>query len=192
LPAAPFTCGGTLTDIRDNKTYPTVQIGTQCWMAANLNHGTSITSTQMQRDNCVNEKYCYFDTPSACDTRGGLYQWDEMMQYNPAADGKGICPPAWHVPSENEWNTLFLNYIDEGFAGNPLKGTGYSGFNGWLFGDRFDNMKWDFENFATILWSSTSRGNYKAWAHGMNEPDPSVSTYPANRAHAFSVRCIKD
>ena len=36
------TCGQTLTDISDNKTYPTVQIGSQCWMAEDLNYGTEI------------------------------------------------------------------------------------------------------------------------------------------------------
>ena len=35
----PFSCGNTLTDVRDNQQYATIQIGTQCWMAANLMYG---------------------------------------------------------------------------------------------------------------------------------------------------------
>jgi len=46
-----FNCGNVLTDVRDNKTYPTVLLGGQCWFAANLDYGTSIASAQMQLDN---------------------------------------------------------------------------------------------------------------------------------------------
>jgi Fibrobacter succinogenes major domain (Fib_succ_major) len=56
---------------------------------------------------------------------GGLgtanYQWDELMQYDDTPGLKGLCPPGWHVPTEAEWNTLFANYINNGFAGIPLK-----------------------------------------------------------------------
>jgi len=50
-------CGNTLTDIRDGKVYPTVQIGSQCWMQADLNFGTTISTSLHQQDNCVAEKY---------------------------------------------------------------------------------------------------------------------------------------
>jgi uncharacterized protein (TIGR02145 family) len=187
-----FTCDNMLTDVRDNAQYPTVKIGTQCWMAASLNFGNTIPSTAMQRDNCIVEKYCYNDNLANCSSLGGLYQWDEMMQFYATEGIQGLCPPAWHVPSENEWTTLFNFYISSGFAGSPLKSTGYSGFNALLMGVRFDNVNWNFSNFATFLWSSTSHGPTKAWAHSMNTINPSVSFYPGNRSNAFSVRCIKD
>ena len=63
---APFICGNPVTDIRDNKTYPTVHIGSQCWMAANLNYGTMIPGNTSQRDNCIPEKYCYNDLTANC------------------------------------------------------------------------------------------------------------------------------
>jgi hypothetical protein len=74
-------CGSPLTDIRDNKVYPTVQIGSQCWMAANLNYGTIIAGNTSQRDNCIPEKYCYNDVTANCGTQT-YYQWDEVMQYD--------------------------------------------------------------------------------------------------------------
>ncbi len=188
----PFFCGSPITDIRDNKDYPTIKLGTQCWMAANLNFGTQILSTNMQRDNCTVEKYCLNDISSNCSTLGGLYQWDEMMQFETVAGTQGLCLPGWHIPTENEWNMLFNLYTSNGFAGAPLKYSGYSGFNALLNGIRFDNRIWSFDSFATFFWSSASHGPYKAWAHSMNDINPSVSYYPGNRSNAFYVRCIKN
>jgi uncharacterized protein (TIGR02145 family) len=188
----PFACGNTITDVRDSQVYPTVLIGPQCWMATNLNYGGTIPSGQMQRDNCLFEKYCMGDNPANCGTTGGLYQWDEMMKYGALANAQGFCPPDWHVPSEADWNILFTTYISNGFAGSPLKYTGFSGFNALLTGVRFNNVQWDFSNFAIMYWSSTAHGVMKAWAHGMNSFNPSVSFYPSHRNNAFPVRCIKD
>ena len=66
-----FNCGDILTDLRDNNQYATVQMGSQCWMAVNLVYGTTIPHTQMQRDNCVSEKYCYNDLPANCAAMAG-------------------------------------------------------------------------------------------------------------------------
>jgi uncharacterized protein (TIGR02145 family) len=188
----PFSCGNSMTDPRDNKQYPTVQIGTQCWIAANLDYGQQLISSSTQRDNCTVEKYCFNDNPGNCAAYGGLYQWDELMNYDNSPASQGLCPPEWHVPAETEWNTLFNNFLGYGFAGNPLKSTGYSGFNALLNGVKFRNINWNFMNFATFFWSSSSHGVNKAWSHGMNEYNASVSFYPSNRSNAFPVRCIKD
>jgi uncharacterized protein (TIGR02145 family) len=190
--SAAFICGNNLIDIRDNTSYTTIKIGSQCWLAKNLDYGIIIASSQDQRDNCVPEKYCYQDNPINCGTQGGLYQWDKLMQFDNTPADQGLCPAAWHIPTENDWNTLFANYINNGFAGSPLKYSGFSGFNALLYGARHINSGWDFNGFATFFWSSTSYGGYKAWAHGLNESDPSVSAYPANRVNAFSVRCVED
>jgi uncharacterized protein (TIGR02145 family) len=192
ISAIPFNCNNTLTDIRDNQQYPTVKLGTQCWMAMNLNYGNIIASASMQRDNCISEKYCFNDLVANCASYGGLYQWDELMQYDNTAADQGFCPPAWHIPTNNDWNTLFGFYISNGFAGSPLKYTGYSGFNAFLSGTRFNNVNWNFSDFAVMFWTSTMDGSQKAWAHGMNTFNPSVSNYPSSRTHAFNVRCIKD
>jgi len=198
-----FTCGDNLTDIRDGQIYPSVLLGTQCWMAANLNYGNVVASSQVQRDNCNYEKYCISDNPANCTTYGGLYQWDEMMNYTADNGTQGFCPPGWHLPTEAEWNILFNNFISSGFAGNALKASGYSGFDATQEGVRFHNSVWKFLSpdpvlRSTLFWSSTIHGNDKAWAHGMNEVvsnidyTPSVSYYPSSRINAFSVRCIKD
>jgi uncharacterized protein (TIGR02145 family) len=187
--ASPFVCGGNLTDIRDGKVYPTVQIGGQCWFAADLDYGFEILSSVHQRDNCISEKYTTHPSPL---TAHSFYQWDELMAYDPTPANQGLCPPEWHIPTEAEWATLFANWTNNAFAAAPLKYSGYSGFNAFLLGARHQNVQWDYQNFATFFWSSTAYGPYKAWAHGMNDPDYSVSYYPSLRSNAFSVRCLRD
>jgi len=114
------------------------------------------------------------------------------MQFDATEGNQGFCPPGWHIPKESEWTTLFNFYPSNGFAGSPLKYTGYSGFNAFLTGVSHENVAWDFDSFAVMYWSSTPHANKKAWAHGMNTFNPSVSYYPSLRSNAFSVRCILD
>jgi uncharacterized protein (TIGR02145 family) len=191
-PIAVFTCGNTLTDIRDNKTYPTVQIGTQCWMAANLNRGTQIVSSQVQFDNCTDEKYCFGNDAAKCSKYGGLYQWDEMMRYDDTPAGQGLCPPGWHIPTDNEWTVLCNFYNGNGFAGKPLQDTIVSGFRALTGGVFYLNSSWSFADFAVLFWTSTPWGPAKAVSHGLNIYDFSVSLYPSSRANAFPIRCLKD
>jgi uncharacterized protein (TIGR02145 family) len=187
-----FNCNDSLTDIRDNQTYPTVQIGSQCWFASNLNYGTEIPYTTSQRDNCIPEKYLQPPPGLPQPGEGSVYQWDEVMQYDDAPGQQGLCPPGWHIPSETDWNQVFAVYQGNAFAGSPLLFTGYSGFNALLSGAGLFNQLWSFPGFATLFWSSTAHGADKAWAHGMNDTNYSVSYYPSFRSNAFSIRCLQD
>ena len=114
------------------------------------------------------------------------------MKYDDSPAGQGLCPPGWHVPTESDWNTLFNSYTSNAFAGYPLLHPDFSGFNGLLSGVQHMNETWDFNGLATFFWSSDRDGASSAWSHGMNIDDPSVSSYSASRANAFSVRCLKD
>ena len=191
-PYPSFTCGSNLVDTRDNKVYPTVQIGAQCWMASNLNFGLAIANTIHQADNCFAEKYCYNGTLANCNQYGGLYQWDEMMKFDDTPAGQGLCPSGWHVPTETDWTTLMNYYLGNGRAGRPLQDTIINGFKALKSGVFYLNSSWSFLDFATILWSSTSSGQSKAISHGMNLYNFSVSMYPASRGNAFGVRCLRD
>jgi uncharacterized protein (TIGR02145 family) len=191
-PNPAFTCGSNLTDIRDSKVYPTVQIGSQCWMAANLNYGSYLNSSQVQNDNCLSEKYCYNDVTGNCTKYGGLYQWDEVMKYDDTPAGQGLCPPGWHVPTEPEWTTLFNFYLGSAFAGKPLQDTIMAGFRAQTSGVFYLNSSWSYNGFATLFWTSTPWNAVKAISHGMNVYDFSVSLYPSSRANAFPVRCLRD
>ncbi|MCA9733622.1 PKD domain-containing protein [candidate division KSB1 bacterium] len=92
----------------DGKEYSTVLIGDQCWMAENLNVGEMINGTANMSDNNIIEKYCLQNSEEECETYGGLYQWNELMNYSD--NNQGICPAGWHIPTDEEWKIL------EGFA----------------------------------------------------------------------------
>jgi hypothetical protein len=104
-----FACGMKMTDPRDGKKYATIKIGTQCWMAENLNVGTRITGDVWPSQNTpteIIEKYCYDDQESNCDIYGGMYTWNELMQYSTTEGVQGICPEGWHLPTDAEWCVL--------------------------------------------------------------------------------------
>ncbi|NLN95739.1 MAG: hypothetical protein GX128_06180 [Bacteroidales bacterium] len=113
-----FTCGiSTVTDVDGNE-YNTVLIGDQCWMAENLNTGVRINASTAQTDNGIIEKYCYNNSEGNCDTYGGLYQWNEVMQYSTTPGVQGICPTGWHVPSDSEWSKLVDYVVSQGYPNN--------------------------------------------------------------------------
>ena len=185
-----FTCGSNLTDIRDGKVYPTVQIGSQCWMQKNLDYGTTISSTNPQTDNCIHEKY---NCPlSIVNCPLSLYQWDELMRYESTPGSQGLCPPGWHVPSESDWNILFNYYDGQSRAGEALMDPFLNGFKADPDGVLYQNTIWSFADFAVLFWSSTPVDATRAWSYGMNGINFSVSSYPAMKADAFPVRCVRD
>ncbi|MDR1812995.1 MAG: fibrobacter succinogenes major paralogous domain-containing protein [Candidatus Fibromonas sp.] len=94
----------TFTDPRDGKVYRTVKIGDQVWMAENLNF------------DCPGSKY-YDNDPENAEKYGRLYDW-EMA--------KNICPPGWHLPSKEEWQTL-VNFA----GGNIIAGEKLKAKNSW-------------------------------------------------------------
>jgi len=72
-----FICGNYIVDPRDEQQYKTVLIGSQCWMAENLNVGEMISLT-MPQNNQIIEKYCCENDPINCGLYGGLYGWDGL------------------------------------------------------------------------------------------------------------------
>lgn len=99
-------CPGMPEITYEGQVYHTVQIYNQCWLKENLNLGTIIpTINEMSNDGIV-EKYCYLDQPDSCIKYGGLYQWQEAMQYSWKENTRGICPPGWHIPGDLDWKIL--------------------------------------------------------------------------------------
>jgi uncharacterized protein (TIGR02145 family) len=215
--ATNIPCPGTPTVEFKGHVYNTIQILSQCWLKENLNVGAMIDSLEYMSDNDVIEKYCYRNSPDSCEKYGALYQFWEMMQYTTQQGVQGICPPGWHIPTDEEWKILegALDSrfeigsnawdIDEdmrGFdAGRNLKastgwipsgnnGTDMLGFSG-LPGGAHD--LWN--HFLNVghygyWWTSTEKGYLSAY---YRYPYISMIARGGNyAAFGFSVRCIRN
>lgn len=199
------SCTGnpTVTDI-DGNIYKTVQIGEQCWMKENLKVGTQIRSKYDMLNNGVIEKYCYNNDSVNCMVYGGLYQWDEIMQYLTVPGIQGICPEEWHIPTDADWTKLvsFLNGSDT--AGGQMKEEGAlhwknpntdasnsCGFTALPAGYRllYGTTTDLFEN--TLFWSSSTNGS-DVWYRGLYYSKADVYKYTVKKDYGFSVRCIMD
>ncbi len=113
----------------------------------NLNVGTMINGNQNQEDNGTIEKYCYDNNSSHCDTYGGLYQWNEIMQHTTTPGLQGICPPDWHIPTNEEWKQLEGETDSQyGYPDPEWDIVGWRGFDAGL------NLK------ATSGWSAGGNG----------------------------------
>ncbi|MCD4737228.1 MAG: fibrobacter succinogenes major paralogous domain-containing protein, partial [Bacteroidales bacterium] len=207
-----FACGDLLSDPRDGKSYQTVLIGTQCWMAENMNIGTMLISGNNQTDNALFEKYCDNNNTSNCDTYGGLYQWDEAMQYTTTPGVQGICPAGWHLPTDDEW-CLLENYVDAGTvsctetgwrgtdSGLNLKstsgwysagnGSGLYGFMALPGGYSHTNGSFGQLTYHAHFWSSVENGS-SAWKRNLYYNSDEVNRTTNPKTYGHSVRCIKD
>lgn len=195
-----FSCGQNLTDQRDGEIYRTALIGGKCWMGDNLRIGTKIPDARHQTDNCLVEKHCLStETNEQCKNYGGLYQWDELMRYETAEGVQGLCPGGWHVPTAAEWsNMLNLAYQGSGLAAFAISDLYLTprGFEALNKGMYYYADAWAFLTGSTLtasmFWTSTESSLSQAIARGINTVNPSVSFYPAHKANAFSLRCVKD
>jgi len=168
----------TFTDKRDGRTYKTVEIGSQIWMAENLAY------------NVVGSKF-YEDNRENGEIYGCLYDWETAMC---------VCPPGWHLPTEKEFKTLIDFVGGREIAGKKLKATsGWDGNNGTddfgfsalpsgfcynnLYDYEFHNIGLD-ENY----WCSNEGSSL-----GLHYKHDRASLFPEGHNYCLlSVRCIKN
>ncbi len=198
----------------DGNTYGIVQIGTQCWLDRNMNVGTRVNAATTQTNNGTIERWCYDDTLSNCTDNhprrpdGGLYQWDEAMQYSTTEGAQGICPSGWHIPTHDEFTTLEravctsntcntafpYDAMTFGFRGTTegtrLKANGSSLWEGNLAGYRFDGSFSDRATNATF-WTSSEIGG-SAWHRTFFLSSGYVYRDTADKSGGVSVRCLKN
>jgi len=216
--ATNIPCPGTPTVVYEGQVYNTIQIFSQCWIKENLNVGTMIPGGNYQSNNGIMEKYCYSNNSDSCTKYGGLYQWDEMMQHATQQGIRGICPPGWHLPTDEEWKVLegavdsqygigdpFWDHYQDyrGYdAGMNLKtvsgwrtngnGVDLFGFSGLPGGSLYGISDFMDIGFSGFWWTSTQYGSNISWYRVINFDSPKITRYFFNKLSAFSVRCIRD
>jgi uncharacterized protein (TIGR02145 family) len=195
----------TFTDERDGSRYKVITIGQQIWMAENLNIGQRIINTQNQADNQIFEKFCYDNDDAQCDTFGGLYQWDEMMQYTQTESSQGICPSGWHIPGDEEWKTMEIaldmtqdeadNWeqwrgIDQGIQIKPGGSTGFEAlFAGYRYWSDYNFIN---QGISGYFWSSTNGIDYTTNSinRAVDPIQPGIWRNEDNKENGYSVRCV--
>ena len=202
----PELAEGFLTDPRDGQTYKTVTIGTQTWMAENLNYET---------DN----SFCYNDSAEYCEKYGRLYRWAAAMDgagtwstngkgcgngktCSPTYPVRGVCPQGWHLPDTTEWNTLFTAVGGSSVAGTKLKstsgwynngnGTDAFSFSALPAGYRSYTGLYDLAGYYAYFWSSTARDSRNAYNVYLYYNDDYMALDYSDKRRGFSVRCVKD
>lgn len=211
-----FVCGTSTVLDADANVYDTVQIGQQCWMKQSMRVGTRISTSTAQTNNGVIEYYCIDNLDSNCTDNhpnypdGGLYRFDEAMQYSNTPGAQGICPSGWHIPTHDEWTTLERAVCTSGTCatdfpydtttiyslrgtdeGDKLGPNGSSGFEGNYAASFFQGETYGSRVSRAYLWSST-RAGVNAWGRELRTADDRVYRGVYGGSWAQSVRCLKD
>ncbi len=188
----PFTyqCGYSFTDERNGKSYRTLQIGQQCWMAENLNYATALSM-------------CYDDNEENCNIYGRLYR----------SQSANVCPGGWHLPSSGEFSALtnFLGGVS--IAGGKMKTTGTfesgtglwnapntgatnaSGFSALPAGVHIMSPmppNYQYLHQYTHFWSSTTNEWGDRYSISLSHSSSQVTSFYTYEPDSWSVRCIKD
>ena len=168
-----------LVDPRDQHKYRTVKIGTQLWMAENLNYSTFEGS------------WCHSNDPGLCDGYGRLYDWS-TAQY--------VCPGGWHLPTMEEWQ-LMLDELGED-AGAQMKSEygwqgGYNGTNSSGFNALPASYLTQYGEFMSLggyafFWSADEEGSDGAWSIMLSYNQDIAEKNYYNKLNAFSVRCLRN
>jgi uncharacterized protein (TIGR02145 family) len=209
-------------DSRDGNVYRTVRIGSQIWMAENLNYAYKQPTATKD-----SSSFCFNNNPAFCKKYGRLYLWSAAMDSagifstnskgcgnrvlcNYATSVRGVCPEGWHVPNVAEFAVLMESAGDDNFVGRRLKSR-----SGWE--SRNDKQKngngsddYGFSAIPTGFYRSEGKyknggffasGSYFWSANSRNyifaktmEIDVDESAYESyqDKSIAVAVRCVKD
>ncbi len=206
---------GTLTDNRDGQTYKTVKIGDQIWMAENLNYAYLQPTASLD-----SSSFCYNDSAEYCAKYGRLYTWaaamDSVGTWSTNGKGcgngktclptypvRGVCPEGWHLPTQEEFETLINAVGGQSKAGKMLRftsgwnsngnGTDAYGFSALSVGWRYEYGSYYGNGEEVDFWSSTEYNNISAIYRYLHYDDENLlGENFGSKRDGFSVRCLKD
>ena len=185
---------GELSDERGGRTYKTVKIDNQWWMAENLNYESA--NSWCGGGRTIANGVERITTEGDCAVYGRLYTWTAATT---------ACPSGWHLPSKAEWETLFTAVGGQSTASNVLKstsgwyvarnGTDVYGFSALPAGGKSD---WGYYNKGddAYFWSSTEDNRYSAYYttlyYDSDKGFDNAKFINDAKDYAVSVRCLKD
>ncbi len=197
---------GAYTDERDWKTYKTIKIGNQVWMAENLAYLPQVFSPEVAQASSDKARYyVYNHNTNDLDkaklsynyyTYGALYNWPAALN---------ACPSGWRLPSLNDWETLQEALGGVSVAGGKMKEKGTSHWkkpntNG-SDAVGFTALPGGFRNhlgtFATLTevgywWSLNGSDATKAWRRDISYNQYDLALHAYQKEHGYSIRCIQD
>lgn len=196
---------GTVTDI-DGNVYQTIRIGDQWWMMENLEvthyrNGEPIphVTDDTTWSGLTSGAYCnYNNYTDNVATYGRLYNWYAVD------DTSNIAPEGWHVPTDEEWQTL-IDYLGSSVASGKLKETGTthwtspntgatneSGFTALPGGLRISsNGSFYNMGYYADFWSSAGYSG-GAWFRRLTYDNSQVVYGSSDKRNCRSVRCVRD
>ncbi len=172
-------------DARDGTAYKTVEIGTQVWMAENLNYLYEGPGSIFSRNTGL------------ADIFGRLYCWEVA---------KDVCPDGWHLPSDADWTLLALNLGGEVIAGGVMKemstywiglheeasnASGFSALPGGLLEKPADGS-YPYMGEIGFFWSTQEKSNSEAWFRYVKYDNTVLKAGNGKKKYGVSVRCLKD
>lgn len=210
------TCPSSVTDVRDNNTYATVQIGNQCWMKENLRYNPDFHIDPTTQE-----------TPAIAYPAGNqsnVTAYGLLYNYY-AAITEGLCPAGWRMPTNDDFETLIQNVNNcsgsnsgakaladgtqwwnsssiECAPGNVDASNNSSGFSARPAGyfNHYDQVPYYPLGYTVWYWAKSNNTTY--WYHwsiqhnNMNFArevvnDPELFNVDYMMAKYVSIRCIK-
>lgn len=167
---------GEFFDDRDSRTYKTIEIGSQTWMAENLRFE-------------MDDSYCYDDDMSYCEKYGRLYVWTAAQD---------ACPDGWYLPSPEEFDTLLAtvgnNAAEKLMATNSWidsEGKNSFGFSALPGGFRGNSGNYSDEGSMAFFWSNAKASNGTSGYNLIIDRFGDASIHGEyDSADGNSVRCI--
>lgn len=186
---------------------PTIVIGTQQWMSYNLDvafyrNGDPIpqVTDAATWSALTTGAWCYYNNDS---TQGSSY--GKIYNWYAVNDPRGLAPMGWHVPTDDEWNTLTTTLGGAATAGGKLKKAGTlnwtspntAGNNNSGFGALPGGYREIFGAFSNIningfWWSSTENFLSVPFYRYLEYTNGVIVSNINNKKYGFSVRCVRD
>jgi uncharacterized protein (TIGR02145 family) len=184
----------------------TIKIGTQVWMAKNLDvsnyrNGDIIPEVKDAKEwsSLTTGAWCYYNNDTENEKiYGKLYNWHAVN------DPRGLAPEGYHIPSLSEWSNLIDNLGGAQIAGGKMKETGNihfaenlfasnsSGLSGLPGGIRYHNALFSGISYHCYWWTSSENKIPNAWLLTLSCNSGKADNYSYSKMAGISVRCIKD